>query len=43
MDGVDGLHAVEEGNAYRIAYIKDLDGMTRDEREEQFFRKVQSL
>jgi len=34
--------AAAEGTAYRIAYIKDLDGMARDEREEQFFRKVQS-
>ena len=34
--------AAAEGNAYRIAYIKDLDGIARDEREELFFRKVQS-
>lgn len=34
--------AAAESTAYRIAYIKDLDDMARDEREELFFRKVQS-
>ncbi len=34
--------AAGEGNAYRIAYIKDVDEGQRDTREEQFFRKVQS-
>ena len=35
-------HAAGEGNAYRIAFIKDLDNQPRDSREEQFFRnKVQ--
>ena len=34
--------AAGEGNAYRIALIKDIDDHTRDEREENFFRKVQS-
>ena len=34
--------AAGEGNAYRIAFIKDMDGLQRDTREEQFFRKVQS-
>ena len=34
--------AAGEGNAYRIAYIKDVDEGLRDTREEQFFRKVQS-
>ena len=34
--------AAGEGNAYRVAFIKDLDDLQRDEREEQFFRKVQN-
>ena len=34
--------AAREGNAYRIAFIKDMDGDQRDTREEQFFRKVQN-
>ncbi len=34
--------AAGEGNAYRIALIKDIDESTRDAREELFFRKVQS-
>ena len=34
--------AAGEGNAYRIAFIKELDNQPRDPREEQFFRnKVQ--
>lgn len=34
--------AAGEGNAYRIAFIKELDNQPRDSREEQFFRnKVQ--
>lgn len=31
-----------EGNAYRVAFIKDLDEQPRDEREERFFRRVQN-
>lgn len=34
--------AAGEGNAYRVAFIKDLDNLQREEREEQFFRKVQN-
>ena len=34
--------AAGEGNAYRVAFIKDLDDLQRDEREELFFRKVQN-
>ena len=34
--------AAGEGNAYRVAFIKDLDNLQRDEREELFFRKVQN-
>ena len=34
--------AAGEGNAYRVAFIKDLDNLEREEREEQFFRKVQN-
>lgn len=34
--------AAGEGNAYRVAFIKDLDNMQREEREERFFRKVQN-
>ena len=34
--------AANEGNAYRVAFIKDLDNMPREEREERFFRRVQS-
>ena len=33
--------AAGKGNAYRVAFIKDLDGLQRDEREEHFFLKVQ--
>ena len=35
-------HAAGEGNAYRVAFIKDLDNQQREEREERFFRKVQN-
>ena len=31
-----------EGNAWRVAFISDLDGQQREEKEEGFFRKVQS-
>ena len=34
-------HAAGEGNAYRVALIKDLAGLQREEREERFFRQVQ--
>ena len=34
-------NAAGEGNAYRVAFIKDLDEQPRDEREERFFRRVQ--
>ena len=34
--------AAGEGNAYRVAFIKDLDDQQREEREERFFRKVQN-
>lgn len=34
--------AAGEGNVYRVAFIKDLDNLQREEREEQFFRKVQN-
>ena len=34
--------AAGEGNAYRVAFIKDLDNLQREEREERFFRKVQN-
>ena len=34
-------NAADEGNAYRVAFIKDLDEQPRDEREERFFRRVQ--
>ena len=34
--------AAKEGNAYRVALIKDLDNQLREEREERFFRRVQS-
>ena len=34
--------AAGEGNAYRVAFIKDLDNQQREEREECFFRKVQN-
>lgn len=34
--------AAGKGNAYRVAFIKDLDGLQRDEREEHFFLKVQN-
>ena len=33
--------AAGEGNAYRIAFIKELESEPRDTREEQFFRRVQ--
>lgn len=33
--------AAGEGNAYRIAFIKELENESRDTREEQFFRRVQ--
>ena len=31
-----------EGNAWRIAFVSDLDGQQREEEEERFFRKVQN-
>ena len=31
-----------EGNAWRVAFISDLDGGQREEAEERFFRKVQN-
>ena len=34
--------AAGEGNAYRVAFIKDLDNQQREEQEERFFRKVQN-
>ena len=34
--------AAEEGNAWRVAFVSDLDGQQREEEEERFFRKVQS-
>ena len=34
--------AAGEGNAYRVAFIKDLDDQQREEQEERFFRKVQN-
>ena len=34
--------AAEEGNAWRVAFISDLDGQQREEAEERFFRKVQN-
>ena len=34
-------NAAGEGNAYRVAFIKDLDEQPREEREERFFRRVQ--
>ena len=33
--------AAGEGNAYRVAFIKDLDNQPREDQEERFFRKVQ--
>ena len=33
--------AAGESNAYRVAFIKDMDDQPREEREEFFFRKVQ--
>ena len=33
--------AAGESNAYRVAFIKDMDDQPREEREELFFRKVQ--
>lgn len=33
--------AAGENNAYRVAFIKDLDNRSRDPQEELFFRKVQ--
>lgn len=35
-------NAAGEGNAYRVAFIKDLDEQPREEREERFFRRVQN-
>ena len=32
----------EEGNAWRAAFIRELDGQQREEAEERFFRKVQN-
>ena len=34
--------AAVEGNAFRVAFIKDLDNQPREEQEERFFRKVQN-
>ena len=34
--------AAGEGNAWRIAFIRDLDGLPREEEEERFFLKVQN-
>ena len=34
--------AAGEGNAWRVAFISDLDGQQREEAEERFFRKVQN-
>ena len=34
--------AAGNGNAWRVAFISDLDGQQREEKEERFFRKVQS-
>lgn len=33
--------AAGDGNAWRVAFISDLDGQQREEAEERFFRKVQ--
>ena len=34
--------AAGEGNAWRVAFISDLDGQQREEKEEHFFKKVQN-
>lgn len=34
--------AAGDSNAYRVAFIKDLEGQKREEQEELFFRKVQN-
>lgn len=34
--------AAGEGNAWRVAFISDLDGQQREDAEERFFRKVQN-
>ena len=34
--------AAGEGNAWRVAFISDLNGQLREEAEERFFRKVQN-
>ena len=34
--------AAGESNAWRVAFISDLDGQKREEEEERFFRKVQN-
>ena len=34
--------AAGEGNAWRVAFISDMDGQQREEAEERFFRKVQN-
>ena len=34
--------AAGEGNAWRVAFVSDLDGQQREAEEERFFRKVQS-
>ena len=34
--------AAGEGNAWRVAFISDLDGQQREKEEERFFRKVQN-
>ena len=34
--------AAGNGNAWRVAFISDLDGQQREETEERFFRKVQN-
>lgn len=35
------FQAASKGNAYRVAFIKDLDNQQREEQQERFFRKVQ--
>ena len=34
--------AAGEGNAWRVAFISDLDGQQREKEEERFFRKIQN-
>ena len=46
LDGISPTEkeyqAAGDGNAWRVAFISDLDGQQREEAEERFFRKVQS-